>query len=245
MNKPFAFTFSNGQTAQATKIHSADELTTALQQLNLPTYQPVLVVVGGASKMSDEDLARLRLLFVEVLAPLAEALNLCVVDGGTDAGVMRMMGQARSGVRGTFPLIGVAPVELATPPGGMALLPESAFLEPNHTHFVLVPGSQWGDESPWIAQVASSLAGDAPSAAVLINGGEVTWIDACQNVEAQRPVVVIGGSGRVADMLAAALKGHITDERAKPLINSGLVQAVELRENYGTLDSVLRAILST
>ena len=33
-----------------------------------------------------------------------------------------------------------------------------AQFEPNHTHFVIVPGSDWGDESPWITWVASELA---------------------------------------------------------------------------------------
>ena len=69
--------------------------------------------------MSDADMARLRPLFVETLAPLAEALGAFVVDGGTDAGVMRLMGQAHAETGATFPLIGVAVT-------GMVALPDVA-----------------------------------------------------------------------------------------------------------------------
>ena len=50
---------------------------------------------------------------------------------------------------------------------------QSAPLDPHHTHFILVPGKNWGDESSWIAQIATQLAGDQPSVAVLVNGGKI------------------------------------------------------------------------
>src|SRR5206468_11337979 len=65
----------------------------------------------------------------------------------------------------SFPLIGVAPA------GAVALprssdphpAPEAVPLEPHHSHFLLVPGERWGDESPWLAAVVAALAGDRPS----------------------------------------------------------------------------------
>ena len=50
---------------------------------------------------------------------------------------------------------------------------QSAPLDPHHTHFILVPGKNWGDESFWIDQIAIQLAGDQPSVAVLVNGGKI------------------------------------------------------------------------
>jgi hypothetical protein len=32
-------------------------------------------------------------------------------------------------------------------------------LDAHHIHFVLVPGAAWADEAPWIARVATELAG--------------------------------------------------------------------------------------
>ncbi|MEO1294326.1 MAG: hypothetical protein AAFW75_00710, partial [Cyanobacteria bacterium J06636_16] len=54
------------------------------------------MIVGGASGLDTDRQVQLESLFNRVLAPLAEELQLYVVDGGTDAGVMRLMGQART-----------------------------------------------------------------------------------------------------------------------------------------------------
>lgn len=244
MEKPFTVTFSN-QVAAVIQVDLFSQLSTSLRSLGFDhRSRPTLVVVGGASKLSEADYHQVQRLFLEVLTPIAQKWQVCVVDGGTDAGVMQLMGKSRTAIGGSFPLIGVAPKKLATLPTQTPTSEEAALLEPSHTHFLLVPGSQWGDESIWIAKVASELAGDAPSVTVLINGGEVTWKDALQNVEAGRVVIVVAGSGRTADQLAAGLRGEPTDDRAHALIKSGLVQAVELSEGTDGLASILDGIFA-
>ncbi|MFN6035966.1 MAG: hypothetical protein ACK48B_18425, partial [Dolichospermum sp.] len=145
MNKPFSFSFPSGQTADAVQVDDFIHLPTALHDLGFQSSRPLLVLVGGASKVSESDLARLSLLFVEVIAPLVEELNADVVDGGTDAGVMKMMGQARREINGTFSLIGVAPVGTVTLPKAGPTSSTPAAIEPHHTHLVLIPASNWGD----------------------------------------------------------------------------------------------------
>ncbi len=108
MEEAFEITFPNGLTARAVRVHRSAELPVALRELGLRRSNPTLVLVGGAGGLGDAELDRLRPLFVEVLAPLAETLGASVVDGGTDSGVMRLMGQARAETDVTFPLIGVA-----------------------------------------------------------------------------------------------------------------------------------------
>ena len=243
MEKPFKIATENGLTALAIQVQFPEELSTALGELALHSPRPILVVVGGASKLSEADLSCLRLLFVKVLAPLAEELGASVVDGGTDVGVMQMMGQARAETAATFPLIGVTPV------GKVALsaqIPSSEVtpLEPHHTHFVLVPGSNWGDESPWLARIASVLASGAPSFTVLVNGGEIAWKDVSENLKTNRPLLVIAGSGRLADTLAAALRGEATDERASELVASGLAQAIDLTEGFDSVTRLLSEMFS-
>jgi SLOG in TRPM, prokaryote len=142
-----------------------------------------------------------------------------------------MMGEARWKTAATFPLIGVAPVGLATLPNQEATDNDASPLEPQHTHFLLVPGSQWGDESVWIAEIASALSGGYPSVTILMNGGEITWRDAEQSVAAKRSIVAIAGSGRTADILVAALKGTVKDDRAPALVASGLLQSVDLDDS--------------
>lgn len=243
MQEPVSIEFSNGLTAKALYPQTYADLTLTLEQLGLFSPHPVIVVVGGASKLSDADRERLRSLFLHVLAPLAESLDACVVDGGTDAGVMQMMGEARWKTGATFPLIGVTSVGLATLPNQPPPGDDACALEPHHSHFVIVPGSQWGDESAWIAEISSLLSGGCPSVTILMNGGEITWKDAEQSVTAKRSIVAISGSGRTADILVAALNGTVKDDRAPALVASGLLQAVDL-ENSSELARVLKQILA-
>ncbi|MBW4691141.1 MAG: hypothetical protein KME27_05175 [Lyngbya sp. HA4199-MV5] len=243
MAKPAKISFSNGLVAESIRLKTPAELTIGLHQLGLEGRHPALVLIGGASKLSETDFHRLQKLFVEVLAPLAQKWQAVVIDGGTDAGVMRLMGQARSAIGASFPLVGVTPSGLATLPAKAAKALEAAPLEPHHTHFILVPGSSWGDESMWIAKIASAIA-DAASVTVLINGGEITWKDASQSVKADRSIIVIAGTGRTADVIAAALYGASADERADPLVASGLVRAIDLEAGADTLAAIIEDIFA-
>lgn len=234
-----------GLNVNVVALHNPSDLPDALNLLHIPTPQRSLVLVGGASKISATDLQRLQHLFTAVLAPLAQQLNLVVIDGGTDAGIMQLMGQARQTLGATFPLIGIAPIGLVTLPGQPSPHPEAATLEPNHSHCFLIPGSQWGNESTWIAQSASIVASGLPVVTVLINGGNVTWNDAQCSIAERHPLVVIRGSGRTADVIAAAARGEaVEDERAHPLVQSGLVHTVELNADDQELWDALLHFLS-
>ena len=73
---------------------------TSLDTIGLDSKHPTLVLVGGASGISKADMSRLQRLFVEAIAPIAQELGVAVVDGGTDAGIMRFIGQARTEIGG-------------------------------------------------------------------------------------------------------------------------------------------------
>ncbi len=219
-------------------VGTAAELSVALAELGLPGSSPVLVLIGGADGIDEAGLARLRPFFTDALATLAEALEVCVVDGGTDVGVMSLMGRARAELDGTFPLVGVAAEGTVGPAG-------AAPLEPNHSHVVLVPGTNWGDESTWLSDVASRLSGDSPSVTILVNGGDIALDDVARSVEAGRPVVVLNGSGRTADTLAAALRAGGQERRVNELAASGLVEAVALADGPPALARATARLLAT
>ncbi|WP_392533328.1 hypothetical protein [Nostoc sp. C117] len=247
MKNCLKLTFDSRQTALAIRVNQQAELPNALEQIGLSDSRPVLVVVGGASNISETDYLRIQRLFVEVLAPIAETLGAYVVDGGTDVGVMRLMGEARTQIGAKFALVGVTPESKVTLPNQLEVA-DSTPLEPNHTHFLLVPGSDWGDESPWISEVATVLASGAPSVTVLLNGGEITFKDAFSSVNTGRLVVAIAGSGRTADKLAAALVGKDTDDRAKELAKSGKLQYIDLidiEKRIANLGEIIKGLLST
>ncbi|WP_254721890.1 hypothetical protein [Kovacikia minuta] len=106
MQQPTDITFPNGNRACSILIDPSEDLSETLQQIGLQASFPVLVLVGGAGSMAEENLIHLQKLFKDGLAPLAEELGVSIIDGGTDAGIMQMMGQARAAIPAQFPLIG-------------------------------------------------------------------------------------------------------------------------------------------
>lgn len=245
MSKLLKLTLGPHRLVDAVQIHSALDILDAIAALGLPTSRPVLVLVGGASGISAATMTQLRSFFNDLLAPLVEELGLTVIDGGTDAGVMQLMGQARAHIQGTFPLVGVAAIGTVKLPQVQAMFAEAAALEPNHTQVILVPGRQWGDESPWISQVASELAQSAPAATLLVNGGQITWKDATNSVLAGRSLVVLAGSGRTADTLAAMYRGMQPNVPAGQLMTSGLMQVIDLAQPFGAIAATLRSLYAT
>jgi hypothetical protein len=225
VTSPLQYDFAGGPTAQAVEVNDASEVPGALSTLGLQPPRPTIVVVGGAGGLQDADMSRLRPLFDEAIVPVLERYHGAAVDGGTLSGVMRMFGESRLALGASFPLLGVVA-------GGTVQLPDrppsphaDAQLEPNHTHFLIVPGDEWGAESPWIAETATVLAGGAPSVTVLINGGDIAYRDVERSVHAGRRVLTISDSGRTADVLAAALAGTAADERAQALAATTLVSS--------------------
>ncbi len=243
MGKPFNVMFPTGFTARVVRVQSKTELPDAFRELGIQPQRPTLVLIGGAGGLGEPELIRLRPLFTGSLAPLAETLGAAVIDGGTDSGVMQLMGQARAEGTYHFPLIGVAVETLVTWPDGPHRS-QTISLESHHTHFVLVLGSNWGDESSWISQLATSLSGQYPSVTVLIDGGEIAWKDVSHSVNEDRPVVVVAGSGRTADSLSAAIHGTGSSEKAKRLVASGKLQTVDLADGPEALSNAVKQILS-
>jgi len=244
MPKPYTIEFFAEQSAAAIEVKTPTDLAAVSHTLQVTGSRPVIVLVGGAGELRHYHVARLHTLFLKAIVAVAEELGAIVIDGGTDTGVMQMMGRAYHKAKASFPLIGVLPIAMAILPTRLPESAEAAPLEPNHTHFVLTPGQQWGDESAWMADLANVLASGKPSVTVLINGGAVTWKDAAESLRVGRPIVAIAGTGRAADAIAHTLTGATNDTQATQLIASGLVEAIEL-EQIQTLRTRLQDLLTS
>lgn len=181
------------------------DLAEAASELGLKDRYPVIVLIGGEI---DEKLRSVTRQALETIARTAEDLQAAIICGGTNLGIMAEIGQIRSGTGYKFPLVGVTPEALVTWPSG----PHSTKflwwgqrrwqLEPHYSHFILVPGSQFGDESPWIVDTATLLSTGQGSVTILVNGGEVSRKDIELSVENGRPVIALSRTGRLADELA-------------------------------------------
>lgn len=187
------------------------DLVQALSELGLKDGYPVIVLIGGEVDEKQADSTRRA---IEMISRIAEDMHAAVVCGGTDMGVMAEIGQVRSRESYKFPLIGVTPEELVTWPGGPSGTKvlwwgkERWQLESHYSHFILVPGEEFGDESPWIVEVATLLSKDHKSVTLLINGGEVSRKDIQLSLESGRRVIVLSRTGRLADELASQPERH-------------------------------------
>ena len=196
------------------------DLPAALDAVGLALRMPALVIVGGAGGMSPELILDTGVFFENYVVPFVIQNNIAVIDGGTNAGVMEAIGLARANYKASFPLIGVVVESLVRS--------QEAILQKDHSHFFYVPGESWGDEVKWLAATATALTGAAalnghvaPSATILINGGNIAWNDVEASIAAGRPVFVAEGSGRTADAISKTLAGTEISTRAVKLLASG------------------------
>ena len=176
----------------AAHITADQEIPAALEQLEIPHPRSVIVLVGGASGIGWLDKFPMSKA-IRVITRLAEETGSVVVDGGTQAGIMQEIGRQRKRNKFSFPLIGVVFDSLL-----MQEDPKSV-LDPNHTHFFLIPGENWGDESAWISKIATAIAADKKSITVLVNGGEISKTDVEYSLLENRAAYVMRGTGRMAD----------------------------------------------
>lgn len=190
-----------GMSVGAANISDDNEIQKALTELEIPHPNTAIVLVGGAGGIGFLDKFPMKKA-VGIVAQLAEETGAVVLDGGTQAGIMTEMGRQRKKHGYTFPLIGVVFDAL--------LMKEepASILDPNHTHFILIPGDDWGDESAWISKIATVVAGDHKSITVLVNGGMISRSDVEYSLMAKRPTFVMRGTGRLADEIT--LTGNVT-----------------------------------
>lgn len=225
------------------RVGRESEIAAALVSVAIQPGRPVLVLVGGADGMSDEHLRLMNVVLRDAVLPVVDERAALVVDGGTDSGVMRVIGQARSASGGGFPLVGVAAEETVRLPGERPTRENTVELEVHHTHVLLVPGANWGDEARWLAAVAGVVAGALPSVTVLVNGGEVAYDDVSGSLARGRPVVVLAGTGRTADAIAGAAAGRDCDSRAVAIAGSELTSVVQV-EDVAAIRTAIETALS-
>lgn len=181
------------------------DLGQALSELHLNESYPVIVLIGGEIDAPQADATRQA---IQTIARIAHDMNALIICGGTDMGIMAEIGQIHSKRGYTFPLVGIAPEELVTWKDGPASTKKLWWgkqrwqLEPHYTHFILVPGSKFGDESPWIVASAALLSKDHRAVTVLINGGEVSRKDIDLSLKEGHPVIALSRTGRLADELS-------------------------------------------
>jgi hypothetical protein len=183
-----------------------NQLSEALNELGLLGSYKVIVLIGGYIPDVNATVTQTA---IEIIAAFAEENNITIICGGTTVGIMGSIGQTRLSYGYQFPLLGITLKNLVSWPDG---LQSNRFLwwgrerwplSSGYSHFMLVPGEQFGEDSPWIAEAASCLSQRDRSVTILANGGGVARKDIDFSLANNRPVIVLAGTGRLADELAA------------------------------------------
>lgn len=198
--------FENNRAATAVFPPASAKAEDIIAALGLADHKAVLLVIGGADSIDAKLKPRLTQLFGRGIARAAANIGAVIIDGGTKAGVMEMMGQGVADRGFNSSLVGVAPRGLVAYPGstGTGQVP----LDSNHTHFVLVDGDAWGSETSTIFQLVAQLRKKVPAVALLAGGGDTTRNEVLQAVRQSLSLIVVEGSGGLADELAAAWKAR-------------------------------------
>ena len=188
---------------------------------------------GGAGQMSPADAAAVRLALDALGAVEQRGIRLAVADGGTEAGIMAAAGLARAASRCDFPLIGVVPSREVPPIG-------TTPLDPHHSHIVKVDNPTWpidtgfwGSETEAMFALFDALAEGRPAVAVVANGGNLALREVDASIRAGRRIVLLDGTGRATDILAAALRTpdrplDSSDDLARQVLSLNLLRQPEL-----------------
>jgi hypothetical protein len=221
--QPFTINYPGGTRPLALRVDRTAPADTVIAALNLPSPRPTLFLTGGAALMTTGSLRDTRSNMEDGLARFAQERNMTVIDGGTTSGIMGMIGIARARRSYTFPLIGVAPERCVEYPG-YENPNKQAELDAFHSHHVLTSGDKFGDESDLLLRLVTALSGDQKRLAILINGGQVARdeIHRAATGETPLPILILEGSGRLADELSAARRGLLEpDETMRAILEQG------------------------
>lgn len=219
--------FPNGRRALSVRVSPETDAAEVIDALSLPRCRRLLMLSGGANNMSADKMSRLTALFAAI-GQLIVQDGVTVIDGGTKSGVMKLMGEAlgRAG-RTKSPHIGVLPAHVTVGEDGTTA---EDILEPHHSNFVLVEGDEWGSEVEQMYRLADYLSQQAPSVALLVNGGEIALREVELNVEQGREIIVLVGSGRLADEITQAIQklDEPVSDRVKAVVQQGQFSLVDL-----------------
>ena len=197
-------TLENGNLANVVVATRSEKYGEILKALSIPEPKSLLIVIGGANNLDESTKATLLPLFSNGIAATAAEIGAVIIDGGTKSGIMELMGQGVAEQEHQSILLGVAPegkvCYQSQPTLGVG--EGKTPLDPNHSHFILVKGDKWGDETSTMFGIAHEIAKQSPVVTVLVSGGDIAKQEVLQSVQRGWPILVITDTGQLADILA-------------------------------------------
>jgi hypothetical protein len=242
----FMIRFDEQRYTPAVIIPPKGDVNRVVEKFGLRTPRHVLFLSGGAGLMSVDDMHKTYGLFNDCIAPFAERHDMVVIDGGTDSGVMKMLGEIREANGYHFPLVGIAPRLKVSYPSFENAEAEAA-LQRGHSHFILIESNDWGEESQTIVDLTRAIAGgERQMMGLLVNGGQIAEQDIYlatsdpKGKQRKIPILVLEGSGRKADEVSMAYKSGFTSSKLiRAIIKGGDIRIVHLGDGVEAMQKKL------
>jgi hypothetical protein len=210
-------------------------------EVGLDRDRPVLAVVGTTTDL-EPDLAAALFPFLAAAVGAAARAGAVIVTGGTDSGVFHLLGVALAAApQRPAAVIGVAPGALIAD-GETTAADGLTPIDPQLTALVQTPGPAWGDETPPLSRLVSAIAGEHRAVALLVGGGDGTRIEVVEHLLRHRPIVVLAGSGRLADAIAGGLASS-SDADLRVLVAAGDIHTVDMTQTPSELEETLCSLL--
>jgi hypothetical protein len=267
LHRALMIEFDQDHHARAVFVRKDVEPQALLSLLNLtPLPRGIISISGGATDFPPEIVDQTIKLFKSVIVRVAYEHDLLTIDGGTEAGVVKIIGkvfeQTRHIIGGgkvitdrlasgsSKPLLmGFVPRAKVYCPGiddssqkHTQLDPNHTQLDPNHTHFVMVLGARkWGSEVECMFSFLHYLATyeKIPVINIIANGGRITLKEAYHATQQGWPVIVLEGSKRAAQIIISALDGAEETTLVRDLWQLEIVKRKsELRETLHWLAGI-------
>jgi hypothetical protein len=226
--------FPNGNKACQITVPKSVDIETTIENLGLPPARAVLIINGGTADLDRQVTERLKKIFKH-LAKFIVDEEITVVTGGTNAQLFGLYGRALQKLGGS-----VAPCI------GVTVKGKAGFnrLEPNHTHFILVEGDRWSDETSVMYKLISVLAKHRLSLAFFIGGGEFTIKEMVQNIAQNREMIFLEGVGGLTDDVIAAKPGaRHPDTRIENILKKARITVVPAVQSAVELVKIFRSKL--
>lgn len=201
---PHQITFANNNSALVLTPPPETAPADMASALGLKEPSMVLLLLGEAEGLDEIAEAYLKQLFSRGIARTAAITETLIIDGGRYSGLMAMIGKGVADRGRKSQLVGVAPARKVTEAAGSESADGSGRepLDPNHSHFVLTDGYEWGDATDTMIRLAGAWGPTVPVITILVNGGDETKAQVIEAVRCNWSIIVLKGSGGLADRLA-------------------------------------------
>lgn len=238
MTAPERLQFANGSKAWLLRVEKDTPPAAVLHALALPQPRALLCFNGGTATLEPELAAQLKRIIQDGIARVAAEESITLLTGGTDAGIFALLGQAFAQEKRSAPCLGVVPqARINFQPAFTG----DTELEPHHSHFVAVEGDDWGDETAMMYALAAELGRECRSVTVFAGGGGIAAREMLANVQQDRTMIFLAGSGRKTDeVLAVRAGGASSDLTVRRVASEGRIVPFDLQQPVERLAHLIR-----